>query len=72
MPVPLDRFVQILVIVVLAAAATVWLGAVVAASFTLPYGLLMLIPTLIAAYVIWRVIADRAGSREDDHYDRME
>jgi hypothetical protein len=30
------------------------------------------VPVLLAAYVLWRVIADRLGSAEDDRYDRLE
>ena len=33
---------------------------------------LALIPLALVAYIGWRVIADRLGNREDDHYDRME
>ncbi|CUH28622.1 hypothetical protein JSE7799_00817 [Jannaschia seosinensis] len=69
---PLDRLVLILVIVVLAAMATVWLGALVAASASFPFGLALLLPASLLAYVIWRVVADRIRSRDDDHYDRME
>ena len=69
---PLDRFVLILVIVIAAAMATVWLGALVAASVAVPLGWLGAIPAALVAYVAWRVLADRLGNREDDHYDRME
>ncbi|MEM7488172.1 MAG: hypothetical protein AAF390_03505 [Pseudomonadota bacterium] len=69
---PLDRFVLILVVVVLAAGATIWLGAIVATAFAVPLGWIALVPAAIAAFVLWRVVADRVTSREDDHYDRME
>ncbi|WP_424338333.1 hypothetical protein, partial [Jannaschia helgolandensis] len=69
---PLDRLVLILVIVIAAAAATVWLAAVVAASTMMPIGIFALIPGLLVAYVVWRVVADRLGSDDDDHYDKME
>ena len=69
---PLDRLVLILVIVFAAAAATVWLAAIVSAAFAVPFGWLGTIPALLVAYVVWRVVAERLGSREDDHYDRME
>lgn len=68
---PLDRLVLILVIVVIAAAATLWLGALVAASFALPGALALLIPAALVAYVVFRVVADRLGNAEDDHYDGM-
>lgn len=69
---PLDRLVLILFIVFAAAGATIWLAAVVAASFALPFGLMALLPALLVGYVVWRVVADRLRSAEDDHYDRMD
>ncbi|CTQ31843.1 hypothetical protein [Jannaschia rubra] len=69
---PLDRLVLILFIVICAAGATIWLAAIVMASFTLPFGMVALIPALLVIYVLWRVIADRLRSGEDDHYDRMD
>lgn len=68
---PLDRFILILIIVLVAAGATVWLGAIVAASFAIPYGAVALLPAALVAYVVWRVVADRLRNREDDHYDDM-
>ena len=69
---PLDRFVLILFVVLVAAGATVWLGAVVAASVAVPFGAVATIPALLVVYVVWRVVADRIRSAEDDHYDRMD
>ena len=69
---PLDRFVLILFVVLVAAGATVWLGAVVAASVAVPFGAVAAIPALLVVYVVWRVVADRIRSAEDDHYDRMD
>ena len=69
---PLDRLVLLLVIVVLGAMATVWVGAVLAASVHLPGGLLLLIPAALVAYVVVRVIAERMRDRDDDRYDGME
>ena len=71
MQMPLDRLVLILVIVVVAAMATVWIGATVAASVAFPAGGLLLIPAALVAYVVVRVIAERLRNRDDDHYDRM-
>ncbi|WP_179380291.1 hypothetical protein [Jannaschia marina] len=68
---PLDRFVLILFIVVVAAGATIWLGAIVAASFALPFGAVALLPAALVGYVVFRVVADRLGNAEDDHYDDM-
>jgi len=68
---PLDRFVLLLVIVLAAAMVTVWLGALIVSATAVPLGWLALIPAVLAALVGWRVIADRLGNAEDDHYDRM-
>lgn len=70
---PLDRFVLILFLVIAAAGATVWLGALLVATLPIHPGAAVaaLIPTALAAYVLWRVVAQRLGSREDDHYDRI-
>ncbi|PZX13617.1 hypothetical protein LX81_03166 [Palleronia aestuarii] len=67
---PLDRFVLILVCVIGAAGLTIWLGAIVSASFAFPMGWFALVPTLLVLYVLWRVVSDRLRSAEDDRYDR--
>lgn len=69
---PLDRLVLILIAVIAAAAATIWLAAFLIASASFPGGLALAIPVGLIAYVVWRVIAERRGNAEDDHYDRME
>ena len=69
---PLDRLVLVLVIVTLAALASIWVGAVLVASTALPAGLLALVPAALVAMVLWRVVADRGGDTEDDRYDRMD
>ncbi len=69
---PLDKLVLILVIVIAAAGVTVWLGALLLASFQIPGAGLALIPAALVAYIVWRVIADRLGNAEDDHYDEIE
>lgn len=70
---PIDKFVLILICVVAAAAVTVWVGTLVMASFQIPVaGGLVFVPALLVGYVVWRVIADRLGNREDDHYDDIE
>lgn len=68
---PLDRLVLIIVIVIAAGGATLWLGAVIASAFAWPGGWLLLIPAGLVAYLAVRIIGDRLGSAEDDHYDRM-
>ena len=70
---PLDKFILILVAVIAAAGATVWIAMTLFATFAAPpAGWLALIPISLAAYVAWRVIADRVTSAEDDRYDRIE
>jgi hypothetical protein len=70
---PLDRLMLILVIVLAAAGATVWVGSLIMASAVSPGAALMgTIPTVLAGYLIWRVIAERLRNREDDHYDGIE
>ena len=68
---PLDRLVLILVIVIAAAGATVWLVALLASSLLHPgLGALIAVPVLLVAYILWRVIADRVS--KDDPYDRID
>lgn len=69
---PLDKFVLVLVIVITAAGATIWVGAMVAASIQMPFGWGLMIPAALVAYVLWRVIGERLANREDDHYERIE
>jgi len=70
---PLDRLVLIIVCVVIAAGATIWLGVFVSAAVTLPVpALFVLLPVALIVWVVWRVIAERLSNREDDHYDKIE
>lgn len=69
---PLDKLVLILVVVMVAAGLTVWLGALFLAAMQIPGAGLALIPAALVGYVVWRVIADRVGNAEDDHYDNIE
>ena len=70
---PLDRLVLIIVIVLAAAGVTVWLGTMVAAAVQIPQvGWLIFVPVALVAYIAWRIVADRLGSKEDDRYDRIE
>ena len=71
---PLDRLVLIIVCVVTAAAATVWVATALLASTQLPpmAGLAVLSIVALCAYVAWRVISERLNNKDDDHYDRFE
>ncbi|SDZ27703.1 hypothetical protein SAMN05444004_10966 [Jannaschia faecimaris] len=68
---PLDRLVLIVFIVLIAAGATIWLGAIITASFALPFGAVALLPAALVAYVVFRVVAERLGNSDDDHYDNL-
>ena len=70
---PLDRLVLILILVTVAAGVTVFVANLMAATFELPtLGMAVSIPILLVGYVLWRVIADRLTSREDDRYDHID
>jgi membrane protein implicated in regulation of membrane protease activity len=71
---PLDRLVLIIVCVLCAAAATVYVGVALLASTQMPpmMGLAMLSIIALCAYVGWRVISERLRNKDDDHYDRFE
>ncbi|MGB3555101.1 MAG: hypothetical protein WBA25_10735 [Jannaschia sp.] len=69
---PLDRIVLLIVIVIVAAGASIWLGAIVVAATAIPVGWIALLPVALAGWIGWRVISDRVSNAEDDHYDRME
>ena len=69
---PLDKFVLLIVIVFAAAGITVWVSALIMASLEFPGGWLAFIPAALVGYVVWRVIAERLGNAEDDHYDHIE
>ena len=70
---PLERLVLILVVVIGGAMLTVWIGALLVASFNVPYAMpILALPALLVGYIIWRVIADRVQNDEDTHYDNIE
>jgi membrane protein implicated in regulation of membrane protease activity len=69
---PLDKLVLIVFCVLAGSGAVFWIGALLFATFQIPFAGLALLPAAFAGYVIYRVIAERLRSREDDHYDRME
>ena len=70
---PLDRLVLILVAVIAAAGATVWIATALLATAVAPgWAPFVLIPTGLAAYVLVRVIAERRTDPDDARYDRIE
>lgn len=69
---PLAKFVLILLAAMAAAALTVAAAVFVSASIEVPLiGATLALPALLVIWIVWRVIADRLQSREDDHYDRV-
>ncbi|MEL6839026.1 MAG: hypothetical protein AAFP85_07020 [Pseudomonadota bacterium] len=71
---PLDRLVLIIVCVLAAAAVTIYLGAALVAAVAFPPYVSLAVISIVAlcAYIGWRVIAERWGNKDDDHYDRFE
>ncbi len=71
---PLDRLVFIIVCVIAATMATVYVGLALVASTQLNpvLGLGVLSLVALCAYIAWRVITERLNNKEDDHYDRFE
>ena len=70
---PLDRLVLIVICTCVAFGVSLWLALVIRSAFALPVvGPVLFIPAGFVAYVVWRVIRDRVGDTEDDHYDRIE
>ena len=69
----LDKFVLILVVVIAAAGATIWLGMLLAVAMQWSIGgMAVLIPGALAGYVAFRVLMDRMKNSEDDYYDGIE
>lgn len=69
---PLDKLVLILFCVVTGLGLAVWLAFILAAVIAAPVLFLLLIPIAVACYILYRVIAERVGNKEDDYYDRMD
>ena len=68
----LDKLVLITVCVCAAAGVTLWLAALLIAAAQVPFAWLALGPAVFAGYIVYRVIAERLNSAEDDHYDCIE
>ena len=71
---PLDRLVLIIVSVIVAAGATIWAATMLLAGFSVNpvVGLAALSVIALIGYIAVRIIGDRLGNREDDHYDKMD
>lgn len=71
---PLDKLVLILVSVIAAAGATIYVASllIVGTSINPTLAIGMFIPIALVAYICVRVISDRVKNKEDDHYDTIE
>ncbi len=69
---PLDKLMLILVLVILSAGFTILVAAVIQTSLAYPVGWAIAIPIALVAYVVARVVLQRLGNRDDDHYDRID
>ncbi|WP_028956436.1 hypothetical protein [Sulfitobacter sp. 20_GPM-1509m] len=58
---PFNRLALILVVVIAAAAVTVWLAMLAAAAFSLPQAATALVPLALLAFVLVRLLRDRTG-----------
>lgn len=67
----LDRLVLIWVCVLAATFAMFWVSTLIIAAFHVPFVWLALLPAALVGYIVYRVIAERIGNEEDDHYDGM-
>ncbi|SNS00120.1 hypothetical protein [Antarctobacter heliothermus] len=67
----LETLVLILVCVIAGMVATFWLAAMLLAVFHVPFAALALLPAALVGYILYRVIAERVGNAEEDHYDGM-
>lgn len=70
-PLKLDTLVLIVVCVLFGAGVTLWLSMILLAALQVPFALLGLLPAALVGYIIYRVIAERVGNAEEDHYDGM-
>lgn len=67
----LDTFVLIVICVLAGSAVTLWLTMLLLAAINVPFAWLALVPAALVGYVLYRVIAERVGNAEEDHYDGM-
>ncbi|MEQ8444069.1 MAG: hypothetical protein RIM72_08385 [Alphaproteobacteria bacterium] len=65
-----DKIALIFVIVAALAYAGIWLGGIIVVGGWL--AIIILIPVCVVAYILGRVISQRLGNKEDDHYDRID
>lgn len=68
----IDSFVLIIACLAIAAYGLFVLWGVLYLSLTQPMGWIAAVLFAIAVFVIWRVVAERVGNAQEDHYDDME
>ncbi len=62
---PLHRLLLILLCVLIAGLATIWLGALLSASLKVPLAGFLLLPITLLAFLAYRALADRASGRDE-------
>ena len=67
----LDRLVLVIVCVLAALWVLMWAVWVGVMTAAFPPAAFIVLPALLVAYILWRVIRGRVGNAEDDHYDGM-
>ncbi len=72
--IPLEKLILILVVVIGAAAVTVWGATALLAGFGFSpvAGMAMLSALTLGAYIVFRVVSERLNNKDDDYYDGME
>jgi Na+/glutamate symporter len=68
----LDTLVLIVVCVIVGMSVTFWLAAMLLVALKIPFLLIGLLPAALVGFIVYRIIAERVGNAEEDHYDRME
>jgi membrane protein implicated in regulation of membrane protease activity len=67
---PFIRLISMLLIVVVSAGLTVWLGSTLSAATQTPWaGWGVLVAVTLVAYLAWRVVYDRTSTRGGDRPD---
>ena len=67
----LDKLALIIAVLAITAGLTIWVAGILLAAIQAPVASLLLLPFGVAMYLVARVIGERAGNREEDHYDRI-
>ncbi|WP_208354137.1 hypothetical protein [Pseudaestuariivita rosea] len=69
----LDKLVLIIGCVIAGIIGTGWLMTLLFASFQTPLIGVFILPVVgLVSYIGWRIVSDRLGNPEEDHYDSIE